>query len=59
MNHKVKVVEHLIVGLFKWVEDATVKAEIKMAKERIQVALKPSQAPGGSLDQNIGKVFQI
>ena len=55
MNHKVRVVEHLMVGLFKWIEDALVKTEIKMAKEKIQDALKPSQVLGGSRDQNVGK----
>ena len=36
MNHKVKIVEHLIIGHHNWVQDASVKKEIRLAKEMIQ-----------------------
>ena len=55
MNHKVKIVEHLIIGHYNWVQDASVKKEIRLAKEMIQEKLKPSQHPGGSKEDNIGK----
>ena len=55
MNHKVKIVEHLIIGHHNWVQDASVKKEIRLAKEMIQEKLKPSQHPGGSKEDNRGK----
>ena len=36
VDHKVKVIEHLMVGHFNWVEDATVKAAIAGAKKVVQ-----------------------
>ena len=55
MNHKVKIVMHLIIGHHKWIEDASVKKDIKLAKELVQKTLKPNQCPGGTRDANIGK----
>ena len=59
MNHKVKIVEHLQIGHLNWIEDMTVTAEIKAAKELVQQALKPNQCPGGSQDDNIGKIILL
>ena len=57
MNHKIKVVEHLHIGHHNWIEDVTVQPEIKAAKELVQQVLKLSQCPGGSQDDNIGKII--
>ena len=54
LNHKVKIIEHLMIQHLNWIEDATVKDEIKAAKERVQQALKPAQCPGGSKEDNLG-----
>ena len=55
LNHKVKIVEHLMIFHHNWIEDATVKGDIKLAKEKVQKVLKPGQVPGGSKDENFGK----
>ena len=55
LNHKAKIVEHLMIQHLSWIEDATVKDEIKSAKEKVQQALKPGQCPGGSKEDNLGK----
>ena len=57
INHKVRITEHLMVGHFNWVEDATVKLAIKQAKEVLQKALKPGQVVGGSDKENIGVAY--
>ena len=57
INHKVRITQHLMVGHFNWVEDATVKLAIKQAKEVLQKALKPRQVVGGSDKENIGVAY--
>ena len=57
VDHKVKVIEHLMIGHHTWVEDATVKADIANAKKVVQEVLKPGQVPGGSKKDNQGKLF--
>ena len=59
INHDVKIATHIIVAHFNWIEDATIKAVIKQAKESIQQALKPGHVPGGSADENIGKIPRV
>ena len=59
LNHKVKIIQHLVIGHHNWIEDATVKEEIKSAKQLVQKVLKPGQCPGGSRDDNIGKFYNI
>ena len=53
-NQKVKIVTHLMVEHYDWVEYSEVAGEIKEAKEEIKQALKPGQHPGGSVEENIG-----
>ena len=56
-NHKVKIALHVMVGHYKWVEDASIKPRIKEAKELLQKALKPGQVVGGSVRENIGVAY--
>ena len=56
-NHKVKIALHVMVGHYKWVEDASIKPRIKEAKEILQKALKPGQIVGGSVRENIGVAY--
>ena len=56
-NHKAKIMTHLMVGHFNWIEDMTVTAVLAGAKRDIQQALKPSQVPGGSKEDNIGRIL--
>ena len=44
------MIDHL-----NWIEDATVKDEIKTARELVQTVLMPGRVPGGSVGENIGK----
>ena len=55
INHDVKIATHVMVDHLNWIEDASIKSVIKLAKESIQRALKPGQVPGGSTEENIGK----
>ena len=50
-----KIIIHLRVGHFNWIEDCTVKNVIATGKREVQEALKPGQVPGGSLAENAGK----
>jgi hypothetical protein len=54
LDHKVKVITHLMTNHMNWIEDATVKDQMKAAKEVVQQALKPNQVPGGTRGQNQG-----
>ena len=54
LNHKVKIIEHLMINHLNWIEDASVKVKIKTAKEQIQKTLKPGQYPGGTRTENLG-----
>ena len=54
MDHKMKIVYHVMIELNRWVEDASVKSEIAAAKKIVQEALKPAKVPGGSSDENLG-----
>ena len=55
VNHSIKVVIHLMKGHHNWIEDATIKTEMKAGKEVVQQVLKPNQCPGGSKEDNMGK----
>ena len=56
LNHKVKIVELLMVGHHNWVVDKDTKEnEVKEAKELVKEVLKPGRHPGGSKEDNIGK----
>ena len=57
INHKIKITQHIMVGHFNWVEDATVKLRIKQAKEVVQKALKPGQVIGWTDDENVGVAY--
>ena len=54
MDHKMKIAYHVMIGLNRWIEDASVKDEIATAKKIVQEALKPAKVPGGSSDENLG-----
>ena len=54
LDHKVKIITHLMTEHHNWIEDSTVKDQMKAAKEVVQQALKPNQVPGGSREQNQG-----
>ena len=56
INHKVRIILHIRIGHFNWIEDASVKLLIKEAKEALQSALKPGKVPGGSAEENLGKI---
>lgn len=55
VNHDIKMVSHLMIDHLNWIEDATVKDEIKTARELVQTVLMPGRVPGGSVGENIGK----
>ena len=55
IDHKMKIVFHLMVGHFNWIQDASVKEEIAAAKRTVQHVLKPAKIPGGTKEDNIGK----
>ena len=57
LNHKVRIITHLMINHHAWVEDMTVKDQVKGAKEVVQRVLKPNQVSGGSKDDNIGKYY--
>ena len=54
LDHKVKILIHVMVKHHNWIEDASVKAELAAAKAIVQQALKPGQVPGGSQEENEG-----
>ena len=54
MDHKMKIAYHVMIGLNRWVEDASVKSEIAAAKKIVQEALKPAKYPEGSSEENLG-----
>ena len=58
INHKIKIIIHLILEHYNWIEDASIKDKIKSVKEIVQRALKPNQHPGGSKEDNIGITFK-
>ena len=55
VDHKMKVIFHLMIGHYNWIEDATVKDDIARAKKVAQEVMKPGQAPGGSVEDNQGR----
>ena len=58
INHKIKIIIHLVLEHYNWIEDASIKDKIKSVKEVVQRALKPNQHPGGSKEDNIGMTFK-
>ena len=58
INHKIKIIIHLVLEHYNWIEDASIKDKIKSVKEVVQRALKPNQHPGGSKEDNIGITFK-
>ena len=54
INHKIKMIIHLDKNHLNWIEDASVKDEMKSGKVTVQRALMPNQCPGGSKEDNIG-----
>ena len=57
LDHKVKVICHLMVGHHSWVEIAAVKGSLADAKREVQEALKPGRVPGGSKEDNEGVAY--
>ena len=55
LNHIVRIICHLMISHYNWIEDASVQNDIAVAKKAVQEALKPGQHPGGSKEDNIGK----
>ena len=58
IDHKMRIVYHLMCRHFNWIEDASVKDEIAAAKRTVQHVLKPAKIPGGSKEDNTGKEFK-
>ena len=58
INHKIRIIIHLVLEHYNWIEDASIKDKIKSVKEVVQRALKPNQHPGGSKEDNIGITFK-
>ena len=54
INHKIKMIIHLDKNHLNWIEDASVKDEMKSGKVTVQRVLMPNQCPGGSKEDNIG-----
>jgi hypothetical protein len=57
MNHKVKILLHLMTGQYIWWEYKENQQDLLEAKKIVQKILKPGQVPGGTPDENIGKAF--
>ena len=57
VDHDMKLIFHLMIGHFYWVEDASVKGKIAEAKQKAQEVLKPGQVPGGSKEDNEGEWY--
>ena len=55
LNHKVRIIIHLIVEHHDWVEGKEVEDEIKKAREQVKEVLKPGRHPGGSKEDNMGR----
>ena len=55
MNHKVKILLHLMIGELNWWEYKEKHNDLSEAKKIVQKILKPGQVPGGTPDENIGK----
>ena len=47
-----------MIGHVNWVEDKEVQPAIKIAKGKVQEALKPGKTIGGSRDENVGVAFE-
>ena len=58
LHHIVKVITHLQVGYFNWVEVKDIQVSIKLAKSMVQEALKPGKFPGGSKEDNLGVAYE-
>ena len=54
INHKARIITHLMVGHEDWVENKDVAPTIKEAKEKLKNVLKPGNFPGGSKEDNLG-----
>ena len=46
VNHKIRIIIHLIIEHHNWIEDASIKDEVKKAKETVQRVLKPGGGDG-------------
>jgi hypothetical protein len=57
MNHKVKILLHLMTGQYIWWEYKENQQDLLEAKKIVQKILKPGQVPGGTPDENIGEAF--
>jgi hypothetical protein len=57
VDHKMRVIYHLMAGHHHWVEDSSVQADIANAKKIAQQVLKPGQNPGGSKEDNEGRLM--
>jgi hypothetical protein len=59
IDHKMRIVFHLLIEHHNWIEDTTVKDDIAATKRTVQHALKPGKFPGGSKEENVGKNFLL
>jgi hypothetical protein len=57
LNHKVKILLHLMTEQYNWWEYKENQPDLSEAKKIVQKTLKPGQVPGGTPDENIGKHF--
>ena len=54
-----KILTHVMEGYEHWVEVKDVQAALKLAKCRVQEALKPGKIPGGSKEDNEGVAYEF
>ena len=54
-----KIITHVMEGYEHWVEVKDVQAALKLAKSRVQEALKPGKIPGGSKEDNVGVAYEF
>ena len=59
LNHKVKILLHIMTGLFNWWEYKENLLVLAEAKKIVQKSLKPGMHPGGSASENLGTPFNI
>ena len=59
LNHKVKILLHIMTGLFNWWEYKENLPVLAEAKKIVQKSLKPGKYPGGSASENLGTLINI
>ena len=46
INHKIRIIIHLMIEHHNWIEDESIKSDVKNAKEIVQHVLKPGGGAG-------------